>query len=253
MAIDIVDLQGFYASALGRFAQRNIGRILARQWSACAGMSFAGIGYAAPYLEPFRPDCLRALALMPAAQGVVNWPTPGRSSAALIETTAIPLPTASIDRVLVVHALEVCQQPRDMLEEIWRILTPGGRLMVVAPSRAGIWARVDATPFGHGQPYSRGQLRDLLRETLFSPLFWDEALYAAPIANRLMLRAAPALERLGARFNLPGAGILVVEASKQLYRPVAVRRTRVLPVPRLRERALAPAKGLVFDAGEPVD
>ena len=74
-------------------------------------------------------------------------------------------------------------------------------------------------------------------------MFWDEALYAAPFANRLMLRVAPALEKLGERMHLPGAGILVVEASKQLYRPVTVRRTRALPVPRLREPALAPVEG----------
>lgn len=242
MSFDIVDLQSFYASVLGRLAARNVVRIVTRQWPGTAGLSFAGIGYATPYLEPFRADCLRALALMPARQGVVNWPTPGRSSAALIDPEEIPLPTASIDRVLVVHALEFSDHPADMLEECWRILTPGGRLMIVAPSRTGLWARVDATPFGHGQPYSRGQLRELLRENLFSPLFWDEALYAPPFANRLMLRMAPALERIGARLHLPGAGILIVEASKQLYRPVAVRRAVMRHAPRLAEQALAPIR-----------
>lgn len=244
MAFDIVDLQGFYASALGRLSAQGIGRIVARQWAGCAGMSFAGIGYATPYLEPFRSDCLRALALMPARQGVVNWPTPGRSSATLIEPTALPLPTASIDRVLVVHALEFSEQPGDMLEEIWRVLTPGGRLMIVAPSRAGLWARVDTTPFGHGQPYSRGQLRELLRENLFSPLYWDEALYAPPFANGLMLRVAPVVERISGRFHLPGAGVILVEASKQLYRPITVRRTALRPAPRRAEPALAPARRL---------
>ena len=242
MAVDIVDLQGFYDSALGRLASRSIARIVQRQWPACAGMSFAGIGYATPFLEPFRPDCLRALALMPARQGVVNWPIPGRSSAALIEPTAIPLPTASIDRVLVVHALEFSEQPGDMLEEIWRILTPGGRLLIVAPSRSGVWARVDTTPFGFGQPYSRSKLRELLRENLFSPLFWDEALYAPPFAKRLFLRFAPALEKLGARLHLPGAGILVVEASKQLYRPITVKRAALRPVPQMVQPALAPVR-----------
>ena len=242
MAFDIVDLQGFYASALGRLAARGIGRIVARQWAERAGLSLAGIGYATPYLEPFRADCLRTLALMPARQGVVNWPTHGRSSAALIEPTAIPLPTASIDRVLVVHALEFSEQPGDMLEEIWRILTPGGRLMVIAPSRAGLWARVDTTPFGHGQPYSRSQLRELLRENLFSPTFWDEALYAPPFANRLMLRIAPAIERIGDKLHLPGAGVVLVEASKQLYRPITVRRAATRPLPQLAEPALAPVR-----------
>ena len=242
MAFDIVDLQGFYASALGRLAAQGIGRIVARRWAGCAGMSFAGIGYAPPYLEPFRSDCLRALALMPARQGVVNWPTPGRSSATLVEPTTLPLPTASIDRVLVVHALEFSEQAGDMLEEIWRILTPGGRLMIVAPSRAGLWARVDTTPFGHGQPYSRGQLRELLRENLFSPLYWDEALYAPPFASGLMLRIAPVVERISGRIHLPGAGVVLVEASKQLYRPITVRRAAARAVPRLVEPALSPMR-----------
>jgi SAM-dependent methyltransferase len=240
MAFDIVDLQGFYASSLGRLAFRGITRIVRRQWTTGAGMSFAGLGYATPYLDPFRQDAIRTLALMPARQGVVNWPTSGRSASALIEPTSIPLPTASIDRVLVAHALEFADQPQDMLEDIWRILTPGGRLMVVAPSRSGLWARVDTTPFGWGQPYSRSQLRELLRETLFSPVFWDETLYAPPFANRLLLRLAPAIEQVGAKLSLPGAGILVVEATKQLFRPVTVRRAALRPLPRLAEPVLVP-------------
>jgi SAM-dependent methyltransferase len=240
MAFDIVDLQGFYASFLGRLAFRSITRLVHQQWTTGAGLSFAGIGYATPYLDPFRQDAIRTLALMPARQGVVNWPTSGRSASALVELTAIPLPTASIDRVLVVHALEFSEQPEDMLEEIWRILTPGGRLMVVAPARSGLWARVDHTPFGHGQPYSGSQLRELLRATLFSPSWWGEALHAPPFANRLMLRIAPAIESLGAKLSLPGAGILVVEATKQLHRPVTVRRTAMRPLPRLAKPVLVP-------------
>lgn len=61
-------------------------------------------------------------------------------------------------------------------EQIWRVLTPGGRMIVVVPNRAGVWARVEHTPFGHGRPYSRGQLRELLSETQFLPVHWNEAL-----------------------------------------------------------------------------
>jgi SAM-dependent methyltransferase len=241
MPLDVVDLRTFYAAPLGLTARRFLSQIVRRRWDNCAGLSMLGIGYATPYLSQFRDEALRTLAFMPAEQGVVNWPSSGPSAAALVETTALPLPDSCIDRVLIVHALEVSEQPRELLAEAWRILTPGGRLILVAPNRAGLWSRVDTTPFGHGQPYSRGQLRDLMRETLFSPIHWTEALYGAPFARRLLLRLAPALERFGARFSLPGAGVLVVEATKQLYRPVGLRRAqrRVLPIPA--EPVLAPA------------
>ena len=124
------------------------------------------------------------------------------------------MPDSCIDRVLLIHALEITEHPRDLLAEVWRVLTPGGRVVAVTPSRAGLWARVDSTPFGHGQPYSRSQLRDLMRETLFSPTHWTEALYMPPIGRQLFLRSAPAFEKIGAQLALPGAGVLVVEAQK---------------------------------------
>lgn len=224
MPMDVIDLKNFYQSPLGLVAHRLILRILRQRWDNCTGQSVLGIGYATPYLDVFCHEALRALAFMPAEQGVVNWPVALPSSIALVETHLLPLPDGCIDRLLIVHALESADHPRQLLNEAWRILTPGGRMIVVAPNRRGVWARLDTTPFGHGQPFSRGQLRDLLRASLFAPLHFAEALYMPPVSRRLVLRAAPAFERFGARLGLPGAGVLIVEATKQLYRPVGLRR-----------------------------
>lgn len=220
MALDVVDLRTFYATPLGATTQRLVGRLVRERLASCCGTSVLGIGYAAPYLDVYRDEAVRVLAFMPAEQGVVNWPAGGRSASALVDTGALPLPDSCIDRVLLIHALEITEHPRDLLAEVWRVLTPGGKVVAVTPSRAGLWARVDSTPFGHGQPYSRSQLRDLMRETLFSPTHWTEALYMPPIGRQLFLRSAASFERIGAQLALPGAGVLVVEAQKQLYRPL---------------------------------
>ncbi len=239
MALDVVDLRTFYSSPLGEVTRRLVGRIVRQRFDACFGYSMLGIGYATPYLDIYRSEAVRVLAFMPAEQGVVNWPAQGRSASALVDTTAMPLPDSCVDRVLLVHALEINEQPRDLLAEVWRILTPGGRVIAVTPSRAGLWARLDTTPFGHGQPFSRSQMRDLMRETLFSPTHWAEALYAPPFGRNLFLRSAPAFERIGAQLSLPGAGVLIVEATKQLYRPVGLRRLARRMAPAL-QPALVP-------------
>lgn len=235
MPLDVVDLRTFYSSALGEVTRRQVGRVIRQRFANCTGYSVLGIGYATPYLGIFREEAVRVLAFMPAEQGVVNWPSSGQSASALVEQTMMPLPDSSIDRVIAVHALEITEHPRELLAEIWRILTPGGRVAIVAPSRSGLWARVDSTPFGHGQPFSRGQPRELMRETLFSPTHWAEALYVPPFKRRTLLHAASFLEQAGAYFALPGAGVLIVEAMKQLYRPIGLRRS----VPAL-EPSLAP-------------
>ncbi len=172
MSIDVLDLRSFYATPLGAVAQRFIGASISRRWSSCVGQSVLGVGYATPYLDTLRKDTVRTLAFMPAEQGVVNWPATGLSASALVDVTALPLPDSCMDRVLIVHALEMADQPYDFLSEVWRVLAPGGRMILVAPNRAGVWARVDSTPFGHGQPYSGSQLRSLLRDALFSPVYW---------------------------------------------------------------------------------
>ncbi|MEW6438947.1 MAG: methyltransferase domain-containing protein [Pseudomonadota bacterium] len=225
MTLDIVDLRSFYESPLGKATERFLGEAIRARFDNCVGQAVLGVGYAAPYLETFRGDALRTLAFMPAGQGVVNWPAPGPSASALIETDMLPLPDSCIDRVLVIHALEIAEHPRDLLAEIWRILTPGGRMLAIAPRRAGLWAQLDTTPFGNGQPYSRSQLRDLMRDALFSPTYWGEALYFAPFEGKIVLRSAPLFEKVGAKLSLPGAGVIFVEAMKQLYRPVGLRRT----------------------------
>jgi SAM-dependent methyltransferase len=224
MPLDVVELRAFYDTPLGHVAQRLVSRQLRVRWDEHKGMRVLGVGYATPYLSDFQPRAQRVLAFMPATQGVVHWPQNGRSASALVEPTMMPLPDASVDRIVVIHALEISEHPRELLEELWRVLAPGGRVMLIAPSRTGLWARLDSTPFGHGYPYSRGQLHALLQETLFLPVYWGEALYVPPFARTFLLSSAPAFERIAGRFSLPGGGVHLVEATKQLYRPIGLKR-----------------------------
>src|SRR5229473_2523912 len=190
--MDVVDLRNFYAHPLGTVARRFIGRGIRRLWTGSTGLRVLGVGYSTPYLGLFREDAERCLAFMPAAQGVVKWPSARPTLAALVEETELPLPDAAVDRVLIVHALEMSQDVVAVLREAWRVLAAGGRLLAVVPNRRGVWARLDTTPFGHGQPYSRAQITHLLRETWFTPTGWSEALYLPPIAHSWFLRSAVA-------------------------------------------------------------
>ena len=242
MALDVVDLRTFYAAPLGRLAQRFVAGVVRSWWPDTVGQSVLGLGFPLPYLEAFRGQAMRTLAFMPAEQGVVHWPPLGATAAsasALVDSDLLPLPDGSIDRILLVHCLEVTEHPRDVLEEVWRVLSPGGRMIVVVPNRRGWWASTDTTPFGHGQPYSKGQLVRALRDSLFSPERAAEILYVPPFDRRATLRMAPLFERVGSLLGLPGAGLYVVEATKQLYRPVLLRKAVRRAMPQF-QPALAP-------------
>ena len=217
MRPDVIDLAHFYASHLGQVAQRIIRRRVRAAWPDVKGLRVLGIGYATPYLLPFREESERTLAVMPATQGVVHWPRDSANLVVLSEERELPFPDESVDRVLLVHEVENAEQIGPLLEEVWRILTPPGRLLVVVPNRRGIWARFESTPFGHGRPWSPPQLTRLLREADFSPAIVEPALFVPPGRWRVVLRAAQLFERMGRRWGLGLAGVLVVEAGKQVY------------------------------------
>lgn len=233
MHADIVDLRSFYSSVLGRLAERSIGIALSSIWEAPPNERLVGVGYAVPWLERFGRDCERVFAFMPALQGAVNWPHGKPSATALVFEEELPLPDSSVDKILMVHALEHAENPRETLKEAWRVLAPGGRLVIVVPNRRGVWARVEHTPFGTGRPWSKGQLTNVLRETNFSPNAFAEALFFPPSQRPSLLRLWGFMERTGRRYLPVFSGVLVVEAQKRLYQglPVAARSSRRVFVP----------------------
>src|SRR5215472_8271587 len=234
MSIDVVDLREFYSRRLGIVARQMINRGIRERWSNAEGQRVLGIGYPTPYLGLFREDAERSIAFMPAAQGVLKWPTARPTLAALVDEFDMPLPEAAVDRVLLVHALEMSDDPEALLREVWRVLAPSGRMMAVIPNRRGVWTRTDKTPFGHGRPYSRSQITELLRQTWFTPTAWGEALFVPPVSGGWFLRSALAWERVGAAISLPVAGVHIVEATKQVYRAIPAKRERARLIPALK-------------------
>lgn len=238
--MDIVDLREFYGSRLGQATRRSLVGRLKPGLSGLAGAKVMGLGYAMPYLTDCLPHAEAQIAFMLARQGVFRWPEDGAVQSALVDECDLPLLESVIDVALVVHALELTDAPQEMLKEIWRVLAPQGRLVLVVPNRRGVWARFDSSPFGYGQPYSRPQLSTLLRESQFSVTSWRHALYFPPSTRGAILSAATAVESIGSRLMPALSGVIIVEAVKQVYAVAAGKRARRLASPRQRP-ALAPA------------
>jgi SAM-dependent methyltransferase len=227
MANDVVDIRDFYATSLGQMTGRILRKHVRAIWPNVRGERIAGIGYATPYLRLFQEEAERVVAVMPPGQGVLRWPPSGPNLSVLADEAELPLPDVAFDRVLLVHAIERTEALRPLLREVWRLLADGGRVLIVVPNRRGVWARIEATPFGHGQPYTGMQLSRLLRDNLFTPWSTRSALFAPPLRRRLNVAAAPAWERAGARWFQAFGGVVMIEAAKQIYATAPLVRERV--------------------------
>ena len=213
---DVFDLRDFYNRPLGTVVRRLLTSRIRARWRSVHNQPLMGLGFAIPYIGMFRGEASRLGALMPSDQGALVWPASGPGATVMVEEAMLPLPDASIERLLGVHCLEGSERTGALLREMWRVLTPEGRLLLIVPNRRGIWARLDSTPFGQGRPYSRAQLERLLRDALFTPLECTPALYMPPLDRQWLVRWATAFERIGARLWPGFAGVIIVEARKEL-------------------------------------
>ncbi|MCF8485432.1 MAG: class I SAM-dependent methyltransferase [Rhodobacteraceae bacterium] len=220
MHLDVLDLRNFYyRTQLGRVAQRAIRDQVTTFWPPAAGQTVAGFGFAVPLLRPYLATARRVIALMPGPQGVMPWPAGMDNVSVLCEEMAWPLTTGFVDRLVVMHGLETSENPSAVLAEAHRVLGPGGKALFVVPNRSGLWSRRDGTPFGFGRPYSIGQLEAQLRQHDFTPERAVAALFAPPSMGRFWLRTADFWEQIGRRAPWLVGGVLIVEATKQVYAP----------------------------------
>jgi len=239
--MDVYDLREFYSDPLGGVARRLISHRVRARIKHLTGLRVLGLGYATPYFDGWRDEAEAVFGCMPATQGVARWPRKGRNLSTLVHESELPFADGSIDVVIIVHGLEFTDNVAECLREAWRVLAANGRVVIVVPNRRGLWARRDTTPFGHGRPFSRGQLSKILHEAMFDPSGWASSHFMPPLNIGFLRRSAAAWERIGL-WLWPGfAGVIIVEATKQVYATVPKSRAR-----RFRpELAPAPVAGTV--------
>jgi len=217
MWVDVLDLRDFYSAPLGRLVRRVLRRRVRDIWPDVTGQRILGLGFASPVLSQFRDEAERVIAVMPPSQGVMHWPEGQAGLTALADDVALPFPDRMFDRIVLVHALESSAHFRELLRECWRVLSDGGRLLVIVPNRRGLWARIERSPFAHGRPYSMTQLSRLLRDVLFAPVEKITALFFPPLWWPLFTSWTLGVERIGRRLFPTIAGVNIIEANKQIY------------------------------------
>ncbi len=211
------DLKSFYKSLKGRIVRQLIRQKILSFWPEIKDQNFIAYGYGVPYLRPYLSNASNTFNMMPAQLGVHGWPPESKNLVCLNAEQSLPLETNSVDRILMIHALEFLDSPEESFEELWRVLKSSGRLLIVVPNRVGFWARADWSPFGQGQPYSARQVESFLSENLFVHESTSYGLFSPPFQNSFFLRSAHFFEKIGGYLYPALGGVIVIEASKQLY------------------------------------
>ena len=205
-------------------AEHAITTALKKMWTPIHQERLVGIGYAIPWLDRFSPDAERTINIMPPKLGAVRWPAAQKNATVVAEEENIPLPDSSIDRVLVVHGFEKFQNPPVALQEVWRVLTPAGKLIIVTPNKNSLMTKIKNNPFAKNKSFAKNQIRVWLSEAMYQVESYSTILYC-PLTNRLT-KYAQQCETFGRRWIKIGGGLVVIEAQKKTIAGVTVKNVR---------------------------
>ena len=205
----------FYSTRRGAMVAAHLGAEIQSLWPAAAPQGKIRLAVGVPFaLVP--ADSLPAV-LMPAVLGGVSWPADAPVRTAVMETSLWPVSAESVDSILMVHALEYEPDPLALLSEVSRVLTGEGRLVLAVAHRRGLWARAEHSPFGHGTPYSRGQLNRLLHAAGLEIIAFKRGLSVPPFADKLPSGMMKQMTRFGSPVLHLLGGVLLIEAQKRRF------------------------------------
>jgi SAM-dependent methyltransferase len=177
------------------------------------------------------------------------------------EFDALPFPNASVDLVVLPHALELARDPHHTLREVERVLVPDGRIVIAGFNPASLWGlrqRAGRVRRGVGLSRQRGlylpragefigfwRLRDWLRLLGFEIEGGQFGCYRPPVLTERWLERFGWMDRVGDRW-WPVFGAV--------YFLVAVKRVRGMRLVGLAkpERRKVPASAVVARRERPV-
>lgn len=146
---------------------------------------------------------------------------PGGCHQGVASAEALPLASASVDLVLLHHALDFSESPHQLLREASRILIAGGHMLILGFNPYSSWGlrsllrRRERLPWS-ASPLSPVRVSDWLKLLDFRVEQTRFGLYALPFNSPKLIRYAALLPPLASRFNWPLGAFYLVCAKKQV-------------------------------------
>lgn len=130
------------------------------------------------------------------------------------DAAALPFDDNSFDMVTSISAMEFFEKPRDSLQEMYRVVKPGGRLVVATLGSRSLWSlqrRIKTwfskTIFTNARFYSIGDLRSFLAP--YPITAWRGCIFIPPFAPSWLVDNPDRVERWGQRCA-PALGTMIV-------------------------------------------
>lgn len=178
-------------------------------------------GFPVPGLTDYVKSARTFALLTPSFIGPVPWREGGVNKSAVVDEAKLAVRAGCFDRALVFHTVEHLEDPVSFLEELWRVIAPGGRVIFLLPKG--------------GATLSPFKFKSLLADKGFMPAALGGALFGIG-GGPGKPKAAGLFRSLNPKSGLLGAAYFLIEADKRqdnfgAEKAPGVKAIRARPIP----------------------
>ncbi|MEW6447703.1 MAG: methyltransferase domain-containing protein [Bacillota bacterium] len=135
------------------------------------------------------------------------------------DVASLPFAPESFDAAVCFTVLEFTRKPEEALRELWRVIKPGGRMVIGMLNRLSPWAaaRKGRGVFVSARFYSPREMRQLILSATSAPrgsLRQNAAIYFPPGLKGRLLRCAGLFEFAGRLIARPFGAVIVFRLDK---------------------------------------
>lgn len=130
------------------------------------------------------------------------------------DAAKLPFPDNHFDVVISITAMEFFQQPRECLQDMYRVLRPGGHMVVATLNSNSLWAlqrRLKAcmtkTIFSNAKFYNIGDIKAMMHPYAVSK--WEGGIFIPPFFPEWLIKRPDAFESWCQK-HMPQCGAFVV-------------------------------------------
>lgn len=211
-----LELSLFYGTPNGQLLNAEIASCLAEflKEKKLSKRYLLCVGYPVSSCLPLFRQAKSYSVLTPFFQGPRKLVDKGLNRAALGDEAHLPFMEASFDIAVIFHAVEYMEDPVSFFEELWKVLSPGGRIILMIPNRKGGWKKSGIPHASTDQGFNFAAARDFLFEKGFECVECKGVFHGLKFAKG----KRPILEGVMKSVTIKGPGImpgfLLIEAEK---------------------------------------
>ena len=214
---DIIKLEKFYQSELGRAVQDRISSKLKKYIYLHDGEKLGGFGFGEPYLPHLPKKKVSIFNFFSQQGGIKKNILNEKLFNVLLDGEQLPIEDFFLNHIICIHYLEHSENLKKTLRELWRVLAPEGKIYIILPNKKSSWSFSSQSPFSSGFGFSKNQINQVLEDNFFEIQSIDRLVYFPSWNIRLLLSNRFFLEKIGSYFWRFFNGFYLCVATKRIY------------------------------------